>query len=160
MFDGTNWLTQGTWGPSNTFVWKPTAPGSYAVAFTSKQAGTTPVNGQYDTVTYTTALTATGGALCANPVLSSQPNLTTVPVNTKVTFTATVTGCSAPNYQWWLFDGVNWLAQAGFSPLNTFPWTPTAAGTYAVAFTARQQGSTAANGQYDTVVYSLPLMVP
>jgi len=158
--DGVNWLTQGTWSGTNTFTWKPATAGNYSVAFTSKQAGTTPVNGQYDTVTYSTNLTVIAEAqACANPTITGSPNLTTMPVNTKITFTASVTGCTAPNYQWWVFNGTTWLAQAPFSATNAFPWTPTAAGSYAVAFTARQAGSTPANGQYDTVVYSLPLNV-
>ena len=97
---------------------------------------------------------------CGNPVLTSQPNITTVPVNTRVTFTASVSGCSVPNYQWYLFNGTTWLVQGNWSASNTFQWTPTTPQpNYYIGFAARQQGSTPANGQYDSFINSAVITV-
>ena len=154
VYDATNWMAQGTWTGRQSFTYRPTAPGIFSVAFTSKQFGTTPVNGQYDTVTYSTNISVTGEA-CSNPSITFQPNVNSVPANTKVVFTASVTGCSLANYQWYVFNGTTWLVQGTWSASNTFPWTPTTpGGNYLVGFTARQQGSTPANGQYDSFTNS------
>jgi hypothetical protein len=68
-----------------------------------------------------------------------------------MTFTASVTGCSTPNYLWYVFDGSNWIAQGTWTANNTFSWRPTTPGNYQVAYWVKQQGSTPANGITDAV---------
>ena len=156
-FDGTNWLPQGTWTASNTFTWTPTTATPFYVAYWVKQQGTTPAAG-YDAVVQAGPIAVTTNT-CINPSITIQPNLTTVKVNTKLTFTASVAGCASPLYQWWFFDGANWLPQAPFSAVNNYPWTPATPGTYYVAYWAKNSGTNPANGQYDLVHYSAALTV-
>ena len=66
------------------------------------------------------------------------------PANTPITLTATATGGTNVQYQFWLYNparhpGVD--AIAGYSASTTYIWTPTASGNYLLSTTA-QDGAT------------------
>jgi subtilisin family serine protease len=71
----------------------------------------------------------------AFPVSSGQP----------ITWRAFAIGGNGPfEYQFWVYDGVNWTLGQGYCPSNTFTWTPPAPGTYLLQVWARHVGSSAA----------------
>lgn len=67
------------------------------------------------------------------------------PTGTTITFTATITGGTAPQqYKWWVYDGSNWFVTRDWSTSNTWQWTPTVANSaYRVSVWVRNAGSTA-----------------
>jgi uncharacterized protein YkwD len=151
VYDAANgWIPQGTWTANNTFSWTPRAAGSFTIAYWATQQGGTPANGFTDTA-FTAARTVTAPNVCGTPGLTSAPNAATLAANTIMTFTATVSGCTTPNYVWFVWDPVNgWIAQGTWTASNTFSWTPRTPGTYQVAYWATQPGGTPANGVTDT----------
>ena len=64
---------------------------------------------------------------------------------TAITFTATVTGGTAPQqFKWWVNDGVDSFVTRDWSTANTWTWTPTVANSaYRVSVWARSATSTA-----------------
>lgn len=70
---------------------------------------------------------------------------TSTSVGTSVTFTASVTagGAGSYEYQFWLYDYTlkTWTMKQGHSTANTWNWTPTVSGSYAVQVYARNAGS-------------------
>jgi hypothetical protein len=88
--------------------------------------------------------------ICGSPSLTSSPNNTSLSVGSPMNFTASVSGCSNPQYHWWVYDGSAWNPQGTWSNSSTFSWTPTAGGSYQVAFWAKQTGSNPANGVFET----------
>jgi uncharacterized protein YkwD len=152
VWDATNgWIPQGTWTASNTFAWTPRTPGSYQVAYWATQAGGLPANGFTDTSFAIGRTVSPPANVCGNPALISAPNTTSLAANTIQTFTATVTGCTTPNYVWFVWDPVNgWIPQGTWTTSNTFTWTPRTPGSYQVAYWATQPGGIPANGVTDT----------
>jgi len=143
VFDGVNWTSQ-PWSSSNKFAWTPTAASSNSrVAVWVKSAGAA------DTQATSEAwFTITGPLTSAGPVTSVKlsANLAAPQsVNTAITWTATATGGFAPlQYQWWIFDGVNWTS-GSWTTSNKFTWTPSAANpNYRIAVWVR--GANKRNG--------------
>jgi hypothetical protein len=65
-----------------------------------------------------------------------------VPANQPITWRAFAIGGNGPfEYQFWVYDGVNWTLGQGYCPSNTFTWTPPGAGTYLLQVWARHIGS-------------------
>ncbi len=95
-----------------------------------------------------------GGCTSANmsgSVASPQP------AGTGVTFTATATGCTTPEFKFFLQPpGGSWTAQTAFGA-NTWAWTTTGLGpgSYGVAVWARQTGSGAPYEAYWLGTYTL-----
>jgi phosphatidylserine/phosphatidylglycerophosphate/cardiolipin synthase-like enzyme len=58
------------------------------------------------------------------------------------TFTANVTGGTALQYKWWLFDGRTWSILRDWGSSGTASWTPARAGTYRVGVWVRNAGTT------------------
>ena len=67
------------------------------------------------------------------------------PTGTTITFTATITGGTAPQqFKWWVYDGTNWYVTRNWATSNTWSWTPTVANSaYRVAVWVRNATSTA-----------------
>ena len=68
----------------------------------------------------------------------------TFPVSASQTITwrAFAIGGNGPfEYQFWVYDGVNWTLGQGYCPSNTFAWTPPGPGTYLLQVWARHVGS-------------------
>jgi cell wall-associated protease len=67
------------------------------------------------------------------------------PPGTSITFTATVSGGTAPQqFKWWVYDGVDWFVTRDWSTTNTWTWTPTVANSaYRVSVWVRSATSSA-----------------
>ncbi len=51
-------------------------------------------------------------------------------------------------YQWWIFDGKEWVVATAWGSSSTFSWTPTKADPkYQVAVWARSAGSVSQRGE-------------
>jgi hypothetical protein len=140
VYDGAAWTSQ-PWTAANTFTWTPaTAGSSYRVAVWVRSAGNSggheAAAESWFTITAPLAsATTTAVALTANRV-------TPQPRNTSITWTAAPVGGAAPHqYQWWVFDGANWISQP-WTTSNTFVWTPTAPNdAYRVAVWVKSAGN-------------------
>lgn len=156
-YDGTSWVAATAWTTTNTLAWRPTvANPNHRVAVWVRSAGQTssheaatevdfPIAGTATTVpapTPTTTSTArtTAVVLTANKAAPQPPNTT-------ITWTALPAGGVAPHqYQWWVFDGANWVSTP-WSTSSTFAWIPTIANAnYRVAVWVRSAGS---SGSYE-----------
>jgi hypothetical protein len=139
LYDGTNWNIASEWSGSSSFVWTPTAPNArYRVAVWARSAG--------NTNDYHEASTETGFAI-EPPVQSvalSANKVAPQVAGTTIAFTAVPAGGIAPHqYQWYVYDGVNWNLAANWSSSSTFTWTPAAANNrYRVAVWVRSAGNT------------------
>ncbi len=129
------------YGPSNTFPYTPTAAGMYTIRVYARNVGS-PASYeavQWFTDNVVTSSPVTSVTLAASP---AGPRL----VNTPVTFTATATGGgTSKEYQFAVKDpasGVMTVLQP-YGPSNTFPYTPTDAGTYSIRVYVRNEGSAA-----------------
>jgi uncharacterized protein YkwD len=149
LHNGSAWQQLTQWTATNTRSWTPSTPGSYTIAIWVKNAGTSPPAG-YDVVA-TKAFTVTAPAApCSNPQLSFTPNSSSVPRNSTVNLTASATCGGAASYMWWIFNGSSWSQATGWSSSNTYAWTPAITGNFQVGFWVKNQGSTPANGSFDT----------
>jgi len=69
----------------------------------------------------------------------ASPQLT----GTTVTLTATGAGGTGPyEYRFWINSGAGYVIVQNYSPLNTYAWTPVAAGNYDIMVDMRAAGST------------------
>jgi hypothetical protein len=53
---------------------------------------------------------------------------------------------------WWVFNGTIWQQMTQWVSASTFNWTPTTPGNYYVGYWVKNQGSTPANGSFDTAI--------
>ena len=148
------------YGPSNTFPYTPTAAGTYTIRVYARNVGSAASYeaGWWFTDNVVTSSPVISVTLAASPV---SPRL----VNTPVNFTATATGGGASKeYQFAVKDPVSGVMTViqQYGPSNTFPYTPTAAGTYTIRVYARNVGSAASYeaGWWftDNVVTSSPVI--
>jgi hypothetical protein len=110
-------------------------PGAYTVHVWANQAGD--ATSKWEAYATSTA-TLTG---CATASLT--PPTTTVAVGTKITFTATSSGCPAPVYEFWLrYPDGTWHLLRGFGA-GTLVWNTAglARGSYLVRVWANNQGA-------------------
>lgn len=152
VYDGANWTAAAPFGAANTFAWRPTtASPNHRVAVWVRSAGNTG-NHEAAAESYfaiSSAVVAPVPAPAPTPVarvssVSIKANLVAPQrPNTTITWTATPVGGVAPHqYQWWVFDGVNWSSQP-WTTANTFAWRPaTANANYRVAVWVRSAGNT------------------
>ena len=148
-YDGTSWVAATAWTTVNTLVWRPTVPNpNHRVAVWVRGAGQTggpeaAIEADFP-ITGTAAATpppiaasarATAVVLTANAIAPQRPNTT-------ITWTALPAGGVAPHqYQWWVFDGANWVSTP-WSTSSTFAWTPVVANAnYRVAVWVRSAGN-------------------
>lgn len=143
-FDGVTWTSAGGWTTSASFAWTPKAAADYRVAVWARSAGSSEI---YEATTE--AWFAITGQAAAPPV---SPRATAVRITANraapqrpgstITWTAEPAGGVAPHqYQWWVFDGVTWIAQP-WTTASTFQWTPASANAnYRVAVWVRSAGN-------------------
>ena len=133
------WSQLQTYSSQATYTWTPTLAGSYFLSVTAQDG----VTGAAVNTTFW--YTITGGS----PLTAV--NVTTSPVspqapNTPITLTATATGGTDVQYQFWVYNAnanPAWSQLQGYSSQSTYTWTPTLAGSYFLSVTA-QDGVTGA----------------
>ena len=138
----------GTWSMQRPFSTDPTwnwvtsglAPGTYHVNAWANQAGAS--TALSETIG---SSTVTLGGNCASAGLA--PSSVSAPLGSTVAFSASSSGCSNPQYQYWVhfLDGT-WRIQRPFSPDPTWSWVTSglAPGTYQVNVWANQAGDSTA----------------
>jgi len=138
------WSVVRAYSTANTWAWTPPQTGQYAVQVWVKNNGSVTA---YDAWTGSGFfnITAAGGA----PTISSLTAIPTLPqqAGTPITWTATATGGVAPlQYQFLLYTGATatWSVSRAHSTTNTWSWTPSQAGQYAVQVWVKSNGSAAA----------------
>src|SRR5436309_2892169 len=121
----------------------------------ARQSGSTAT---YDSWTQTTyLLNAATGAPCTSVALAPSP-ASPQAVGTAVSWTATASGCTSPQYKYWTQapTGGAWQVARDWGAA-TFAWTTTAlaTGTWYVQVWARQSGSTATYDSWTQTTYLL-----
>jgi hypothetical protein len=143
VYDGTNWTLGQGYCPSNTFVWKPPASGTYLLQVWARHVGS---SAPFEDWKSSGFFNVTGAAAVAVTSLNANVAFPTS-WGTPITWTATAIGGTAPlQYQFWrLRQGVGWTMVQDYSPNNTFTWTPgiSDGGTYNLQVWVRSTGSSA-----------------
>jgi hypothetical protein len=138
------WSVGQNWGTSATYVQTPSAAGQYAVQVWARLQGSADYLTRSSGFFTVTTSTSTAGSLTLTG-LSASPALPE-PANTTITWTATatLTGGATGEYQFWVYSAASgaWTVGRAWGASNTFSWTPTTAGTYAVQVWARKAGTT------------------
>ncbi len=115
-----------------TCPWTPTKAGNYYISLTAVDGivGTEVSQSLWYTVTPSLALS----------VSSASPQ----PVSTPITFTATATGATNPQYQFWLYNPSAtpaWSELQAFSTTAACTWETATAGNYLISVTARDSAT-------------------
>jgi Putative Ig domain/Glucodextranase, domain B len=162
LFDGANWTIMQNWSTSNTYTWTPTVANSaFRVSVWVRNAGSTADIYDNSQSNYSIAFPVNS----ATPALSvtglSANRIAPQPVGTPITFTAAVSGGTAPQqFKWMLFDGSNTSVVQGWSSNNTWTWTPsTANAAYQVTVWARSAASTTDAAENANSTRSLPFAI-
>ena len=138
LFDGAAWSMVRDWNSSNTWMWQPATPGSYAVQVWLRNAGS---GALYDAFGQGVASVSPRPALT---VTSVTPGLAGGGAGQPVTWSANATyGAQPYTFQFWVFDGAQWRLGQDWSPSSTWTWTPSAPGTYSFQVWVRNAGSSA-----------------
>jgi len=125
-----------TWSQLNAFssnascVWTPATTGNYLLSVTAIDALT-------GSELNSSAWYAVGAQLTA--VTASAVPTAPQPNNTPITITATATGGSNIQYQFWIYNSSAtpaWTQLQAYSPTATCVWTPSTFGNYLIAVTA------------------------
>ena len=108
--------------------------------------------------TLSTTTATTTAAITAQTVTLTPDKTAPQVTGTAITFTAHVTGGTAPyQYKWWLFDGTTWTIAQDWSTAGLFTWTPAQArATYRVGVWVRNAGVTADDS---SVNLSVPFVI-
>ncbi len=146
--EGSGWSTAQAYSSQRTYTWTPgaDAAGTHALQVWIRSAG---VSAQYEAWLGTNYFSVVVDPL-TSPALSADA-VFPVPANTPIHWTASVSGGVAPlEYKFWVLkSGGAWTMARDYSPSNTFTWTPTSDGSYALQVWVRNAGSTTS---YDTWV--------
>ncbi len=137
------WSVARAYSTSNTWAWTPAQTGQYAVQVWVRNNGST---NAYDAWTGSGFFNITAaGAPPTITSLAASPSLPQPP-GTAITWTAMATGGLAPlQYQFVLYTGATatWSVARAYSTTNTWAWTPSQAGQYAVQVWVKNNGSVA-----------------
>ena len=121
-----------------TCAWTPMVAGQCTLSVTAQDATGATVNTLF---TYTVTGSLTAVSVTAAPSLPQA-------VNTPITFTASATGGSNVQYQFWLYNPAAtpaWSQLQAYSTLATCAWTPAVAGQYTLSVTALDATGATAN---------------
>jgi hypothetical protein len=138
------WSVASGYSTSNTWSWTPSQAGQYAVQVWVKNAGSSAAYDAWKSSGFFNVTTA-GGALTIS-ALTASPGLPQK-AGTAITWTATATGGTVPlQYEFLLYSGStgSWSVAQAYSASNTWSWTPSQAGQYAVQVWVKSNGSAAA----------------
>jgi hypothetical protein len=142
--DGT-WSIQRPFSPDPTWSWSTSglSAGTYTVHVWANQAGASTALGEA-----IGSSTVTLGGSCTSATLS--PASVSAGLGSTVAFSATSSGCSNPQYEYWVqfLDG-SWSMQRAFSTDPTWSWNTSGLGpgAYTVHVWANQTGDSTALGE-------------
>lgn len=111
----------------NSWIWTPTADGSYKLKAIVRETGTTEPAFNAEKHDYTVLQELSGVSISVDPDTTPQPN------QTPITLTATALGGMNLQYRFEVYastDLVTPVAVQDYQAPNAWVWTPTAAGTY------------------------------
>ena len=148
---GQGWTIVQDYSASNTFVWTSTAiGGTYRLEVDARDSTS---YASYDLVTNFTYTITTG--VCGLPALISPSSPT--PTGGTATFTASASGCPAPNYRFWVGQSGIWKILQDYSASATFNWNTTgyAPGAYGIEVDVRDASSSAVYDHVANLTYSL-----
>lgn len=153
---GGAWTAEQGYSSTATWAWNTTgaANGVYQVGVWAKASASA---NSYDAYYIGTYVLSVGP--CTSASLSSLPAGPQT-AGTPVTFTASSTGCSAPQYEFWeLAPSGSWTMVQAYSTSAKFVWTTSAAaaGTYRFGVWAKQTGSA---NNYDTYAITTDWITP
>jgi uncharacterized membrane protein len=138
--DGASLAMVQDWGPAAAFTWSPTAANAdYAIVVWVRGAGaTTDVAEQSASLPFV----ITRDVVVAVSITADQPSPQIA--GTSITFTAAVTGGTAPyEFKWLVSDGVSTVVANDWSASANFTWTPaTANPDYRITVWVRGAGNT------------------
>ena len=133
------WSQLQAYSSSATCLWTPTASGSYYLSATAMDNSSGIVVNQ--TLWYTIIAGLSALSVSAAP-LSPQP------VGMPITFTATATGGTNVQYQYWLYNAnatPAWQQLQPYSAQASYTWTPLQVGNYLLSVTARDSSGIIVN---------------
>jgi hypothetical protein len=147
---GARWSQQREYGAA-TWTWSTVglAPGIYQVDVWARQKGSRNASDAYAITTYSLGLGGCQNAALAPSVPSPQVQ------GTKVTFMATSTGCTSPQYRFWLLPpGGSWISvQAYGASTWLFDSSKYSSGNFQVSVWARQTGAVNLHDSYVAITY-------
>jgi hypothetical protein len=148
---GGGWAMQRDYGAA-AWSWNTAGlgAGTYEVGVWARQAGSANAYDAYGITTF---------ALGVDNCISAGANPSLAPPQSSgatITFNATSTGCSAPQYQFWLLaPGGGWVVKQAYGGGASWAWNTTglAAGNYQVGVWAKQTGSSASYDSFFVTSY-------
>jgi len=150
---GRDWSVERYYG-GGSWTWntRDVNPGIYQLAVWARQRGS---GMDYEAYAFTTYTLGVGNCLTAGLAPSVAPPQV---VGTQVTFTASSTGCSSPQYEFWLLrpDGA-WAVVQAYSPTASWLFDSATYGTgnFQVGVWARQAGSGSRYDRFFVRSYSI-----
>jgi hypothetical protein len=153
---GVGWSIAQDWSTSSTFSWDTTgrAAGDYLAEAWARAGTSGDPQAQSADVPYTLK---SASSPCTGVNLSASPNSPQT-VGTRVTWTASATGCATPQFRFWIFtSGVGWSIAQDWSTSSTFSWDTTgrAAGDYWFEAWVRAGSSGDPQAQSSDILYRL-----
>jgi hypothetical protein len=147
LSDGTTTSVVQGWSTSSSWTWTPATPSAgYQVTVWARSAASVTDAAENANSARSMAFAITGAPPATLTLTSLTPNLPAPQaVGTPITFTATVSGGTAPyQYKWWVYDNNTWTVMQTWTTSNTWTWIPTrGGGSERVAVWVRNAGSTA-----------------
>ena len=138
-----NWEIAQAYSTSNTWSWTPTTAGSYAVSVWVKDASSSSQYDKWIAANYTVSAASTPVTISSVTPNKASPQA----VGTTITWSCAASGGTSLYYQFWLQGpSGNWEIAQAYSTSNTWSWTPTTAGSYAVSVWVKDASS---SSQYD-----------
>ena len=117
--------------------WTPSTAGSYLISATAQDGAS---GMEVNTMAW---YSITGNSTLTAVTVTTTPN-SPQPANTPITLSATATGGTNVQYQFWVYNPAGnpaWSQLQAYSATNTFTWTPAVAGSYLLSVTV-QDGAT------------------
>jgi hypothetical protein len=147
LSDGSATSVVQGWSTNNTWTWTPSATnGAYQITVWARSSWSTTDAAENAESTRSIPFAITTAPQTPLVLTAITANMgAPQPVGTPVTFTASVSGGTAPHqYKWWVFDGSSWNAMQTWSTSNVWTWTPTSSNAFTrVGVWVRNAGSTA-----------------
>jgi len=151
---GGTWTLVKGYSGAATFTWSTTGQpaGSYRFSVWARDTSSSASYDAFSAFQYTIAVApCTGMSATASPATSASSGMT-------VTITGAATGCTNPQYEFWLLPpGGTWTLVKGYTGSATFTWYTigSLAGTYRFSVWARDASSSASYDAFSAFNYTL-----